>query len=76
LTQEEAWLASHAVPVACEFENERGERLDELLAEAPVTFEGSVWPRWRFGDGSSITARFGSWEVEPSTALRAARRTI
>jgi len=51
--------------VAGEFENERGERLDELLAEAQgVTFEGAVWPRWQFPDGSAVVARFGSWDIE------------
>ena len=63
--QAQAWLNSHGFPVAGEFENEAGERLDGLLAEADgVEFEGSVPPRWIWPDGSAVVARFGSWEVE------------
>jgi hypothetical protein len=61
----ERWCDAHGFPVAGMFENADGERLDELLEEAEdVTFEGSVWPRWRFPDGSSVVARFGSWDIE------------
>ena len=65
MTDAERWLDRHGFPDAGKFENEAGERLDELLDEAEdVEFEGSVWPRWIFLDGSAVVARFGGWEVE------------
>ena len=65
MSNAERWLDRHGFPIAGEFENEAGEKLDELLDEAEyVEFEGSVWPRWIFPDGSVVVARFGSWDVE------------
>ena len=65
MTDAEAWLDRHGFQVAGEFENEWGERLADKLDEAEgVIFEGSVWPRGIFPDGSSVTARFCIWEVE------------
>ena len=65
MTDAETWLDRHGFRDAGEYENEAGERLDELLAEAEgVTFKGSVPPRWIFPDGSAVVARFGFWEVE------------
>ncbi len=65
MTDAERWLDRHGFRDAGEYENEAGERLDELLAEAPgVVYDGSVWPRWIFPDGSAVVARFGSWDVE------------
>lgn len=64
MTHAERWTIEKLFTVAGEFENARGQRLDELLAEAQgVTFEGSVWPRWTWTDGSAIVARFGCWDI-------------
>ena len=65
MTDAERWLNAHGFPIAGEFENDAGETLDKLLDEAEdVEYEGSVWPRWIWPDGSAVVARFGSWEVE------------
>ena len=65
MSNAEAYLDAHGFPVAGEFTNTHGEHFSDVLDRAPgVRFEGVVWPRWQFPDGSAVVVRCGSWEVE------------